>query len=549
MATNHYLGFSEDGTELFEMKSKLARQVGDDVSATVKTAIRATLGVPASAEGLVPGNDLSDVDDVPTARSNLSVYSKDETNDRFLDRAPSNAAVLGSNGYAAPAGALSATALQDTFTIIVDVRFNSVPSAQAKFMMITSSGTTSGASHGEMSIESDGAIDYSHYDGSSDVLTSVVPPSVELGKVYRLTYRVDSSDEGLTAFVDGVKGSSVATGAGSSANYRVHFGTSDQDNSGTEILGYKILNEALSDADCALWGKRGAVPEEYQWGKADQATNGTFASDVSWTKGAGWTIGSGVASCASGSTDLEQAQFASAIVDHRYRVTFTVSNFSAGTIQPLAGATAGTARSANGTYSEILTYASGTNLIFRSASFVGDIDDVILEELGVTDSGQPQNIESDGWVDETSNERNLTFTTAAPIMPLPQTSGTFAPTLEFGGASVGITYSTQQGQWRKIDENLYFVRVRLQLSANGSSTGSAVLLGMPFSSKAISGSYVVAMRMHNTVGLTRTVIGLWGASGTTIGLYEQGATAFPALDDTNFTATTLVEFNMVVETS
>ncbi|KKM17098.1 hypothetical protein LCGC14_1679210, partial [marine sediment metagenome] len=38
--------------------------------------------------------------------------------------------------------------------------------------------------------------------------------------------------------------------------------------------------------------------------------NGTFATDTIWTKGTGWTIGSGVASCdgtQGGTTDLSQA--------------------------------------------------------------------------------------------------------------------------------------------------------------------------------------------------------------------------------------------------
>lgn len=82
MATNSYLGFSEDGTELFEMKSKMARQIGNDVSASVKAAIRSTLGVPASAEGLTPANNLSDVASAATSRTNLDVYSTGETDER-----------------------------------------------------------------------------------------------------------------------------------------------------------------------------------------------------------------------------------------------------------------------------------------------------------------------------------------------------------------------------------------------------------------------------------------------------------------------------------
>mgnify|MGYP003985003577 CR=1 FL=1 len=90
MATNSFLGFSEDGTELFEMKSKMARQVGNDVSAGVKTSIRTTLGVPGSAEGLTPSNNLSDVSSASTSRTNLDVMTVGDVNDRQLSKAPRN---------------------------------------------------------------------------------------------------------------------------------------------------------------------------------------------------------------------------------------------------------------------------------------------------------------------------------------------------------------------------------------------------------------------------------------------------------------------------
>lgn len=112
----------------------------------------------------------------------------------------------------------------------------------------------------------------------------------------------------------------------------------------------------------------------------DKATNGTFASDTSWTKGTGWTIAAGVASSdgtQAGDSDLEQA--ASLIDEQQYEVTFTVSNYSSGNVVPACGGTEGTDRAANGTFIEVITAGSDGKIVIRADStFVGDIDDVIV---------------------------------------------------------------------------------------------------------------------------------------------------------------------------
>lgn len=49
---------------------------------------------------------------------------------------------------------------------------------------------------------------------------------------------------------------------------------------------------------------------------------------------------------------------------------------------------------------------------------------------------------------------------------------TYTPVLTFGNASVGITYTTQLGQYTKIG-NIVFYTIIITLSSKGSSTGSA----------------------------------------------------------------------------
>lgn len=59
-------------------------------------------------------------------------------------------------------------------------------------------------------------------------------------------------------------------------------------------------------------------------------------------------------------------------------------------------------------------------------------------------------------------------------------SSAFTPVLQFGGASVGITYSRQVGYFSRID-NIVYIDIDCVLTSKGSSTGNATITGIPFS--------------------------------------------------------------------
>ena len=115
-------------------------------------------------------------------------------------------------------------------------------------------------------------------------------------------------------------------------------------------------------------------------------TNGTFASDASWTKGTGWTISGGTASSdgtQSGTSDLEQAN--AAVNAQVHRVKFTVSGRTAGTLTPILCGGSGTAVSADGTYIQNITASTGANLEMRaSADFIGSVDDITCIKVSKT---------------------------------------------------------------------------------------------------------------------------------------------------------------------
>lgn len=106
-------------------------------------------------------------------------------------------------------------------------------------------------------------------------------------------------------------------------------------------------------------------------------TNGAFAADTDWTKGTGWTIATGVASSDGSQTavsDLSQA--AGLVPGVTYTVSFDLVR-TAGSVTPMAGGTAGTARATTNTFSEaIVAGADGTIAIRADADFIGNVDNV-----------------------------------------------------------------------------------------------------------------------------------------------------------------------------
>ncbi len=118
---------------------------------------------------------------------------------------------------------------------------------------------------------------------------------------------------------------------------------------------------------------------------AEYVTNGAFASDTDWTKGTGWTIAAGVATATGAiSTVLSQTSAITLIAGRTYTLTFTVTSFTAGTVTPSVGGTAGTARGSAATFTETIVASTTQVLAFTGAGFTGSIDNVTVTawELG-----------------------------------------------------------------------------------------------------------------------------------------------------------------------
>jgi hypothetical protein len=128
----------------------------------------------------------------------------------------------------------------------------------------------------------------------------------------------------------------------------------------------------------------------------DLVTNGTFATDSDWTKGTGWTIGSGTATHAAGTASV-LSQDVSPTDLEGYYLTFTVSGRSAGSVTPSIGGTDGTARSTNATFNETIHCGTGDDLLAFTCSsdFDGSIDNVTLYSVSLDDV--TESLDSSFW--------------------------------------------------------------------------------------------------------------------------------------------------------
>lgn len=112
-----------------------------------------------------------------------------------------------------------------------------------------------------------------------------------------------------------------------------------------------------------------------------------IGAGTGWTAGTDWSFAGGkavkAAGAGSGTLSLDETF---PIAGHTYRVSYTVSSLTAGGFTPSIGATNGTARTADGTYSEdIVATTSAGKLTFTPAtdSSAFSIDEIYVYDLDV----------------------------------------------------------------------------------------------------------------------------------------------------------------------
>lgn len=112
-----------------------------------------------------------------------------------------------------------------------------------------------------------------------------------------------------------------------------------------------------------------------------------------------------------------------------------------------------------------------------------------------------------------------------------------APGLNFGGASVGMTYGTRFIHWTRIGNRLLF-NGTLEVTNKGSSTGAATITGLPFPSVANGG--VVSIAYYGN--FASAIIPIATVAAATIALRKYGATSAAVMTDADF-ANTRIDFS------
>ena len=125
--------------------------------------------------------------------------------------------------------------------------------------------------------------------------------------------------------------------------------------------------------------------------------------------------------------------------------------------------------------------------------------------------------------------------------------GTWTAVLQFGGASVGIVYISdgQTGTYTKIG-NIVIAKGFIGISNNGSSTGSADITGLPFTSSSATRTNSVVSFWPENISFADFPTGILSTDRTYINLQQiSNAGSVSALTNSNFPDASYMNFTVI----
>ena len=112
---------------------------------------------------------------------------------------------------------------------------------------------------------------------------------------------------------------------------------------------------------------------------------------------------------------------------------------------------------------------------------------------------------------------------------------TFTPTIQFGGASTGITYNTQYGSFTRIGNRVYFSIV-IALTSKGTATGNLTIQSLPYSSSESAAISFAVFGQNVAAGINNLVAIASGTTAISVRNFAGGAAGI--LTDADCTNTT-----------
>ena len=179
-------------------------------------------------------------------------------------------------------------------------------------------------------------------------------------ETYKITYDITVDSGTFQFLILGKTGSGFFGNQTTSGTYTVYFTTTGSSGDGRLF----IAHQGGFDGDVNSVSVKQVDPNDR------------------WTLGTNWSIEDGKAVGASTTTNLQQLSILE--VGTTYELTFTISDYSSGSVRSNIGGVDGASRSSDGTFTEIIGPATTTHFYFDGVSaFTGKIDNVSIKEYAI----------------------------------------------------------------------------------------------------------------------------------------------------------------------
>jgi len=597
MGTETFTAFKSDGTA-YKLKGRILRHLDNDpVTDADKSNIRTTLGITSQGGlgDLLAANNLSDVASAATSRANLSVNSVDE------DAEANGTKLLGPSVYFDGSNDVVTVAhdakqhfndgsddLPFSLSFWIKTDFSVAGGLVGKYQAGAKEFVTWVTGTGLRFNLSDGTdepyIQTASLTAYSNKWTHIAITSAGSGPNSANDF--PSAIDSLSVYVNG---EDITTGAtkqneaaygglnNSLANITIMSFSGGNFKKG-ELRSVQIFNRELTAAEVADLARGNEL------GFADQyagALGGVYTSDFSAGVD-GWSTAdvslSGNVDSVSGRDDNLEITISATTANHRarklnqltigkrYRISFDYYLPSANTgvtgfgvydgtqyISALANKTqdAWTRQTieavVGGDDIDLYLYNGSTSNFLGNGTDLLYIRNVKFTAIGTLADFRSERFDSstNKWYDLSDNAfigTNSGATLVGREVGIYET-GTWTPSITFGGGSTGIAYTAADGYYTRVGD-ICFVRGAMVLSSKGDDTGMWKINNLPYDSTSAGiNSSFAQVYLTTAAGLTSLPFGLVDDGGNGITLFDNGATGATVLTNANAQNTTTIRFS------